>query len=91
MSALDTVAGLTAGTFLISVALHGNSQALIAQAKKDKGFLKWAIAVSITLYAYKLPDTKGIVTMVISIAFLALFIKNGDKISEQAKIFWDML
>ena len=41
MSALDTIAGVAVGAYLVAVAVNGNSAALIDQAKKDKAFLKW--------------------------------------------------
>lgn len=91
MSALDTIAGVAVGGFLIAVAVNGNSAALIEQAKKDKGFLKWAVAVGIAYYLYKIPGMAEPVTLIIFIAFLALFLQNGTKISEGAKQFWESL
>lgn len=91
MSALDTIAGIAVGGFLISVAVNGNSAAMIAQAKKDKAFLRWAIAVGVLSYAYKFPGMAEPVTLVIFIAFLALFIKNGDKIATGMSDFWQTL
>lgn len=88
MSALDTIAGIVIGGFLVAVAVNGNSQALIDQAKKDKAFLKWGVAVGIAFYLYKLPGMAEPVTMIIFAAFLALFLQNGTKIAEQANIFW---
>lgn len=91
MASLDTIAGLAVGGFLVSVALHGNSDALIAQAKKDRAFIKWAIAVGIAAYAYKLPGAAAPVTLIITAAFLAMFLKNGTQIAEQADLFWKSL
>lgn len=91
MSMLDTIAGVTIGGYLIAVSVNGNSEKLIAQAKADKAFLKWALAVGIALYAYKIPGLKGPVTYVIAAAFLALFLKNGTKISAQSSAFWASL
>lgn len=91
MSALDTVAGVAVGGFLLAVAVNGNSQALIAQAQKDKGFLKWAIAVGVLSYAYKFPGMAEPIAMIIFIAFLALFLKNGDKIASGMSDFWQSL
>jgi hypothetical protein len=91
MSALDTIAGITVGGFLIAVAVNGNSQKLIDQAKADKAFIKWAVAVGIALYMYKIPGMAQPVTMVIAAAFIALFLKNGTKIANQANAFWDSL
>lgn len=88
MSTLDTVAGVALGGYLIAVAVNGNTQALITQAKKDKDFLKWAIAVGIAVYAYKVPALKGPVTAIISAAFIALFLQNGTKITQNATAFW---
>lgn len=91
MSALDTIAGVAVGGYLISVAINGNSQKLINQAKADKAFLKWAVAVGIALYLYKLPGMSEPVTMIIAAAFIALFLKNGTKIATQASDFWNSL
>lgn len=91
MSALDTLAGIAVGGFLVTVAINGNSNALIEQAKKDRAFLKWAVAVGIAFYAYKIPGMAEPVTLIIAAAFFALFLKNGTKISEQANVFWSSL
>lgn len=91
MSALDTIAGCAIGTYCIAVAINGNSQALIEQAKKSRGFLKWAVAVGILAYAYNMPDMAEPVSIIIGIAFLALFLQNGTKIAAQADQFWAML
>lgn len=91
MSALDTIAGIALGGFLVSVAINGNSAALIEQAKKDKDFLKWAIAVGVLTYAYKIPSMAEPVTLVIFIAFLALFLRNGEKIAVEMSSFWNSL
>lgn len=91
MSTLDTIAGVAIGGYLISVAINGNSQKLIDQAKADKGFLKWAVAVGIAVYMYRVPGMAGPVTMIIAAAFIALFLKNGAKIADQANAFWSSL
>ena len=91
MSALDTIAGVAVGAYLVAVAVNGNSAALIDQAKKDKAFLKWGVAVGIAAYAYSIPEAKGPVTLIIFAAFLGLFLNNGAKIVNSASQFWDAL
>lgn len=91
MSALDTMAGIAAGCYLVTVAARGNSAALIEQAKHDVGFLKWGIAVGILAYAYSYPGMAEPVAMIIFIAFLGLFLNNGTKIAAQASSFWSTL
>jgi hypothetical protein len=91
MSALDTIAGVGAGCYLLAVAVNGNSKALIETAKRDKGFIKWAIAVAILLYAMRYKQMAEPVAMIIATAFLGLFLKNGTKIAEQANSFWRTL
>lgn len=91
MSALDTLAAVAVGGFLIVVAVNGNTEDMIKLAKQDRGFIKWAAAVGIALYAYKIPEARGIVTLIVSAAFLGLFLQNGTKISEQASAFWNSL
>lgn len=88
MSTLDTLAGVVVGGYLITVAVNGNSKELISQAKKDRGFLKWAVAVGILIYAYKMPGMSEPITLMIVIAFLGLFLQNGNKIVNGASSFW---
>ena len=91
MSALDTVASLAVGGYLIAVAVNGNGDKLIDRAKQNKGFVKWALAVGLALYLYKIPGMSEPVTLIIFMAFLGLFLKNGTKIAQQAEAFWSSL
>ena len=91
MSALDTIAGISFGGYLIAVAVNGNTAQLIETAKRDKGFLKWAIAVAILIYIYRLPGMAKPFTSIIFITFLGLFLQNGTKITEQGEKFWHLL
>lgn len=91
MSALDTVAGIAVGVYLVAVAVNGNSTALIEQAQKDKAFLKWAVAVAIAFYALKVPGMAEPAALIIFAAFFALFLQNGSKITGQAQAFWESL
>jgi hypothetical protein len=91
MSTLDTLASLAVGGYLVSVAVNGNGDKLIAQAKKNKGFVKWAIAVGIAVYAYKIPGMQEPVSLIIFMAFLGLFLENGTRIAQQATQFWNSL
>lgn len=91
MNALDTLSGIAVGGFLITIAVRGNAPELVEQAKKDRGFIKWAVAVGILSYVYGIPGMSEPVAMIIFIAFLALFLKNGTKIANQASQFWSVL
>jgi len=91
MSALDTIAAIGVGTYLISVAFQGNGEKLIDTLQEDKAFVKWALAVGIALYAYKIPEARGIVTLIITAAFIGLFLQQGTKISENASAIWNSL
>jgi chromate transport protein ChrA len=91
MKALDAIAAIAVGVYLVAVAVNGNSAALIAQAEKDKAFLKWAVAVAIAFYAMKAPGMAEPVSLIIMAAFFALFVSNGTKITEQAQAFWNSL
>lgn len=91
MSALDTIAGIALGGFLVTVAVKGNTPQFIALAKRDKSFLKWAVSVAFLAYLYNIPGMAEPVTLIIFIAFLALFLENGTKITQAASNFWTSL
>jgi hypothetical protein len=91
MSALDTLSGIAIGTYCVAVAINGNSKALIDQAKKDRAFLKWAVAVGVLGYVYSMPGMAEPIALIIFIAFLGLFLQNGTKITTEATRFWATL
>lgn len=88
MNAIDTLAGVAVGAFLLAVAVNGNSPELIELAKRDKAFLKWAIALGILMYLYSIPEIKGPVSLLIFAAFIGLGLTAGSNIAEQGKKFW---
>lgn len=88
---LDIISGLAVGAFLLAVVVKGNSDALVKQAIADKAFLKWAIAIGILFYLRDVPDLKGPVSLLITAAFIGLFLIAGDKIIPQAKTFWQSI
>lgn len=90
-STLDILSGAALGAYLISVAAHGNSSALLAEATQDKAFLKWAIAVAILYWLYSVPALKGPVSLLIAAAFIGLAFTSGTAISAQASSFWQSL
>lgn len=91
MSGLDIIAGFILGAFLLAVAWHGNSGSLLDNAKRDVGFLKWAIALGALWYLYRIPGMSPIVTMLIFAAFIGLGLKAGPQISAGASQLWAQL
>lgn len=91
MNSLDTLAGISFGGFLLMVAVKGNTPAMFELAKRDKSFLQWAIAVGILMYLYKVPELKGIVSMLILLAFVGLGLIAGDNIIKSGRSFWNSL
>jgi hypothetical protein len=88
---LDTLAGLILGAFLLAVAVQGNSGKMLDLAKRDKAFLKWAIAVGILMYLYSIPELKDSAGLLIAAAFIGLGIGVGPQIGQQATEFWKSL
>lgn len=90
---LDLIAGIAIGAFLLAVAAQGNSQKLVDLAKRDKDFVKWAIAVGILYYLYDVPALRPVFGYLIALAFvgLALIAMNNEKFSEQVSSFWNSL
>jgi hypothetical protein len=88
---LDVISGIAVGAFLLTVVVKGNSNALVEQAIADKAFLKWAVAIGILFYLRGVNDLRGPVTLLISAAFIGLFLIAGDKIIPQAKSFWQSI
>ena len=91
MTFLDTLSGFLIGTFLLTVAVKGNSAALIEKATRDKAFLQWAIAVAILVYLYSIPELKKSMGMVIAAAFIGLGLVAGDRIISDGAKFWQSL
>jgi hypothetical protein len=88
---LDVVSGIALGVFLLTVVVKGNSPKLVELALRDKGFLKWAIAVGILFYLKGVKQLDGPVTLLIAAAFIGLFLIAGDNIIPQAKSFWNSI
>lgn len=88
---MDVMAGLVVGIFFVTVAAKGNSQQALQLAIKDKAFLKWAIAVGLLNYLRGIPNLRGPVTLLITAAFIGLFLLSGSSISAEAKKFWASL
>jgi hypothetical protein len=88
---LDVVSGIALGVFLLTVVVKGNSPKLVELALRDKGFVKWAIAIGILFYLRDIPEMKGPVTLLIAAAFIGLFLLTGSQIAAQASTFWESL
>ena len=91
MNALDTLAGVSFGSYLLLVVVRGNTKQMIELANRDKSFLQWAIAVGVLMYLYKVPQLKGVVSMLIVLAFLGLGLIAGSNVIESTKDFWSSL
>lgn len=88
---LDTIAGITLGLFLLSVAVKGNTKKMIDLAKRDKAFMQWAIAVGILAYLHGIPELRSTVRMLIVLAFVGLGLSKQDSIKENGLKFWQSL
>lgn len=91
MNAMDTLAGVSFGFYLLMVVIKGNSKAMVELAYRDRGFLQWAIALGILWYLYGIPELKGPVSMLILAAFIGLGLIAGDNIIKQGSAFFNSL
>lgn len=91
MNTLDLIASLVIGAYLIGVVVKGNTQKLLSLAKRDKAFLKWAIALAILWYLYNVPELKGPVGLLIFAALLAFFMGNLTAIQGGVSVLWNNL
>lgn len=91
MNALDTLAGVSLGFYILTVAVRGNVSEAIELANRDKSFLQWAIALAILMYLYDVPQLQGVASMLILCAFIGLGLIAGDNIIKSTKEFWSSL
>lgn len=91
MSALDTIATLGAGAYILTVAVNGNAGKMVDLAKRDKAFLKWLIALAILWYMYNTEILGKEMTLILTMVFVGLFITSGAKITEGFAEFWKFL
>lgn len=91
MNGLDTLAGISIGAFLLAVAVKGNGNKLIDLAKRDRGYLQWAIAVGILYYLYSVPELKESMGLLIAGSFIGLGLLAGPKIASEGGKFWQSL
>ena len=91
MNALDLIAGLIIGGFMVGAVARGKTADLIALAKRDAGFLKWAIALAALFYIRQLPDINGIATGLTAAALIAFLLLNINSISKNAAQIWNSL
>lgn len=88
MSALDLIAGLIVGGYLVGVVVRGNTGELIELAKRDKAFLKWAIAIAALFYLRQFAGTQGIIDGLISAAIVGFLLANITAIKKNASEIW---
>ena len=84
MNALDLLAGLVVGGFLVGVVAKGKTPDLIALAKRDSDFLKWGAALAVLFYLRSLPSMNGIADSLIAGALLSLLIAYATPIRNNA-------
>lgn len=84
MNALDLLAGLFAGGYMVGVVMRGKTPELMALAKRDSGFLKWAAALAVLFYLRSLPDLTGIADSLIAAAIFAFLLSNITPIRANA-------
>jgi len=88
MSFFDVIAGLVVGSYLLTVAVKGNTAKLFETAREDKAFLQWALAVALLAYLYRVQELRGIVSLLIVAAFVGFGLKNYKSIEDGAGKFW---
>lgn len=91
MTFFDILISLIIGAYLIAVAVRGNSAQLWEYAKRDKAFLKWALAVAILAYMYGIKEIRAIAGLLILAAFALFFMRNINPITQNASAFWASL
>lgn len=74
MNSLDLIASIGVGAFLITVVFKGNTYKLLERMQSDKDFLKWAIALAALYYLYGIPELRGTIGLLITVAILAFFL-----------------
>lgn len=88
MNSLDLISGLIIGGYLVTVVSRGGTADLIKLAQRDKGFIKWAIALAVLFYIRQFQDTTGIVDGLISAGIFAFLIYNVGAIQQNAQEIW---
>lgn len=91
MNSLDLIASLVIGSYLIGAVVRGNTGPLLELAKRDKAFLKWAIAVAALYYLYGIPELQGAASLLIFAAFLGMVLVNFTNIKSGMSTFWNSL
>lgn len=91
MSALDLIAGLIIGGYMVGAVARGKTPDLIALAKRDADFLKWAIALALLFYVRSIPDVSGIATALTAAAILGFLLSNIGPIQSNAIALWGKL
>lgn len=91
MNSLDLIAGLIIGGFMVGAVSRGKTADLIELAKRDAGFLKWAIALAALFYIRELPDVSGIANGLIAAALIGFLLANITTIADNASQVWDSL
>jgi chromate transport protein ChrA len=82
MNFLDFLAACIIGAFLIAVAVRGKNGELVSLAKRDIGFVKWALALGILYYLYGIPSLKSTAGALILAGFAGFFLLNIDNITK---------
>lgn len=85
MNALDLIAGLIIGGYMVGAVTRGKTADLIALAKRDAAFLKWAVALASLFYLRQLQDVTGIADGLIAAAIIAFLLLNVGPITTNAR------
>lgn len=88
MRSLDIIASILIGAYLLAVSLAGNSGELISQAKKDVGFLKWALALGVLWYLYGIKELRGVISLLIVGAIIGFLLIAGGKFTGGVSDLW---
>jgi hypothetical protein len=88
---MNSLSALALGAYLLTVAFQGNASKLLDALISDKPFLKWFFALLILFYMRKSKLLGKDFSLLISMAFIGLFITSGDKITAGFKNVWSYL
>ena len=73
------MAAVGVGIFLAVIFFNGNTKALLVEAKKDKGFIAWILAIIVFLSVKDLlPGRLGAVLLIM--VLIGFLIRGGDKL-----------
>lgn len=79
------------GVFLLAVGINGQGKALFSLLSEDgKKFLPWLFALVVISILAEFEETKKLVKPFVVLLALNFFLRNFDKLEEEAKAIYNM-